>query len=125
MIFFSQFKLYLRCNYNLCLKSLIIECSFARTNKYFDVYDIVSERIIWKRFSAVFTPAPQHYNNSNNNNLYFIKNLYILMKMYNLLIKTINSNTKKHTRFFSYLDEGRCWSSKIFHFLLGRETLLD
>ena len=22
-------------------------------------------------------------------------------------------------------DEGRCWSSKIFHFLLGRETLLD
>ena len=23
------------------------------------------------------------------------------------------------------LDEGRCWSSKIFHFLFGRETLLD
>ena len=25
----------------------------------------------------------------------------------------------------SYLDEGRCWSSKILHFLLGRETLIS
>ena len=63
------------------------------------MYSLMStEQIHWKYF----------VDDNNNNNLYFIKNWYIIMKMYNLSMKTKTQIQKK-----KILDSSLDWTNQI------------